>query len=82
MERTITLGIADVLQSREAAHIAARMSRYESQILIRRGDITVNAKSLIGLTSAELLRGQTVTIVAEGQDAAQAVPELAKLLGA
>ena len=44
--------------------------------------MTVNAKSLMGVLSAELRDGQAVTILAEGPDEAPAVCTLSKMLGA
>ena len=58
------------------------MSGYQSRVLLRKGNITVNAKSLMGVLSAELCDGQAVTILAEGPDEAQAVCELSRMLGA
>ena len=50
--------------------------------LARAEELTVNAKSLMGVLSAELRDGQAVTILAEGPDEAQAVCTLSKMLGA
>ena len=51
-------------------------------MLLKRQNLTVNAKSLMGVLSADLRDGQAVTILAEGPDEAQAVCTLSKLLGA
>ena len=66
----------------KAAQIANRMNDYSCRILLRRQNVTVNAKSLMGVLSAELRDGQAVTILAEGPDEAQAVCTLSKMLGA
>ena len=66
----------------KAAQIANRMNDYSCRILLRRQNVTVNAKSLMGVLSAGLSDGQAVTIVAEGEDEAQAVCELSRMLGA
>ena len=65
---------------KDVAHAAAAMSTFESQVLLRRGDITVNAKSLMGLLSLGLKDGMGVTIIANGEDEAQAVCEMSRLL--
>lgn len=82
MELTIKTSIPRVMMARQAADIATRMSDYQSRVLLRKGNITVNAKSLMGVLSAELCDGQAVTILAEGPDEAQAVCELSRMLGA
>ena len=51
-------------------------------MLLCRQNITVHAKSLMGLVTLGLHDGMAITICAEGHDEAQAVRELAALLGA
>ncbi|HIU16006.1 MAG TPA: HPr family phosphocarrier protein [Candidatus Ventricola intestinavium] len=82
MELTIKTSIPEAMMTRQAAQIATRMSAYHARVLLRRQNITVNAKSLMGVLSAGLSDGQCVTILAEGPDEAQAVCELARMLGA
>ena len=82
MELTIKTSMPRVMMARHAADIATRMSGFQSRVLLRKGNITVNAKSLMGVLSAELCDGQAVTLLAEGPDEAQAVCELSRMLGA
>ena len=82
MELTIKIAIPNEMMTRQAADIAQRMSGFESRVLLKRQNMTVNAKSLMGVLSAELRDGQAVTILAEGPDEAQAVCTLSKMLGA
>jgi len=82
MELTVKMTVSKPILSREAAMIAQEMSEFESSVLIRKGDMTVNAKSLIGLISLELTRGQALTILASGPDEQEAVCKLSQLFGA
>lgn len=82
MERTITVSMDGELLTRDAARIAERMMCYRARVLLRRENITVNGKSLMGLVSVGLRDGAQVTILADGEDARQAADELARLLGA
>ncbi len=82
MELTIRINVPEPIMSRQAAEISSRMSEFSSRVLLRRRDSTVNAKSLMGLMSLGLSGGQAVTIVAKGEDEAEAACELARLLGA
>lgn len=82
MELTIRVRMDGMMTTREAANIAGKMAAYRAQVLLRRGDITVNAKSLMGLLSVGLGDGMGVTILADGEDEAQAVCALSALLGA
>jgi phosphotransferase system HPr (HPr) family protein len=58
------------------------MSAFQSRVLIRKKDMTVNAKSLMGLMSLEVADGESLTLLAEGPDEAEAVCMLSELLGA
>lgn len=82
MELTVNVKLNGIPTARKAADAAAKMSAYSAQVLLRRGDITVNAKSLLGLLSLGLKDDMGVTIIAKGEDEAQAVCALSALLGA
>ena len=80
MELTIKVKMGDMPTMRAIAQAAEKMSMFESQVLLRREEITVNAKSLMGLLSLGLKDGVGVTIIARGEDEAQAVCAMADLL--
>lgn len=80
MELTVKLKLGNMPTMRAIAQATAKMSTFESQVLLRRGDITVNAKSLMGLLSLRLQDGMGVTIIANGEDEAQAVCAMADIL--
>ena len=82
MELTIKVSIQKDMMTRQAADIAHKMSEFESRVLIKKQNLTVNAKSLMGVLSADLRDGQAITIQAEGPDEAQAVCTLSRMLGA
>ena len=80
MELTVKVNLKDMPTTRKAAQVAAKMSTFDAQVLLRKGDITVNAKSLMGLLSLGVQDGEGVTIIANGEDEAQAVCEMSRLL--
>ena len=80
MVLTVKVRVGKTPTMREVAHAAAVMSTFDAQVLLRRGDITVNAKSLMGLLSLGLQNDMGVTIIAHGEDEAQAVCEMSRLL--
>ncbi len=80
MELTVKVKLDGMPTTRKAAEVAAKMSAYRALVLLRRGDITVNAKSLMGLLSLGLQDGMGVTIIAQGEDEAQAACAMADLL--
>jgi len=80
MELTVKVKLGDVPTMKKVAQAAAKMSTYSAQVLLRKGDVTVNAKSLMGLLSLGIQDGEGVTIIAKGEDEAQAVCAMADLL--
>ena len=80
MELTVKVKLGDVPTMKRVAQAAAKVGTYSAQVLLRKGDVTVNAKSLMGLLSLGLQDGEGVTIIAKGEDEAQAVCAMADLL--
>ena len=68
MELTIHVHLSGALTTRRAADIAEKMKRFEARVLLRRANITVNAKSLMGVLSLGLTAGQTVSMCLTGED--------------
>lgn len=54
----------------------------QSQVYIVMGSKKINAKSIMGMMSLKLQKGENVTIVADGQDEDAAVSGVATFLGA
>ena len=73
------------LHARPAAVLANLAKKYQSRILLQRGDDQANAKSVVGIMGLEVLCQDKVLLSAEGPDAQQAidaiVPELTAGLG-
>ena len=61
MELTIRGLLGGTLTTRRAADIAERMKKFESRVLLCRQNITVNAKSLMGLVTLGLHRKQALS---------------------
>ena len=80
MELTVKVKLGDMPTMKRVAQVAAKMSAFHSQVLLRKGDVTVNAKSLMGLLSLGIQDGEGVTIIAKGEDEAQAVCAMSDLL--
>lgn len=80
MELTVHVKFNGIPTTRKVAEIAAKMSAFNAQVLLRKGDMAVNAKSLIGLISLKMADDDGVTIIATGEDAAQAACEMSRLL--
>ena len=72
-ERNVQVALGGVLMTREAAGLARALKGYEARVLPRRGEMTVNGKSLMGIVSLGIRDGQTVTVLADGEDETEAV---------
>ena len=70
------------MEDRPVAHLVQEASQYTSQVYIVMGSKKINAKSIIGMMSLKLQKGEDVTIVADGQDEDAAVSGVATFLGA
>ena len=71
IERTITANIN--VEARLAAHFVQIASKFKSTIFVKVDDKKVNAKSIMGIISIGILRGQQLTIISEGSDAEDAI---------
>ena len=82
---TVVVPNATGLHARPAAVLANLAKRFQSKILLQRGEASANAKSIVWLMGLEVACGDRVVLVAEGSDAAEAIakltPELAAGLG-
>ena len=47
---------------------------------VEKGDCRVNAKSLLGVLSLGIVKGMSITLIADGADEAQAIEGLASLI--
>ena len=64
------------LKEQDAAQFIRNANEYQSQIRIRLGEKSVNAKSLLGVLSMGVRRGAVLTVTAEGPDEEDAVNAL------
>ncbi len=68
------------LHARPAAAFVKVAGRYQSDIQVRRDDMTVNGKSIMGVMTLAAERGSELVIVADGADAEAAVRALVALV--
>ena len=68
------------LHARPASMFVKMATRFKSEILVVKEGEEVNGKSIMGLTMLAAGPGTTLTVTAEGSDAAEAVNELEQLV--
>lgn len=69
------------LQGREAQKFVDAAGKFTASIhLVNKSDRSVDAKSILGIMSLGIEKGDKVTLITEGEDADQALSTLTKLL--
>jgi phosphocarrier protein HPr len=68
------------IHARAAGSLRRTAARFKSDIIIKRLSMSANAKSLLGLMALEAAQGTSVTVMAHGHDAEQAVKTLVQLV--
>jgi len=70
------------LHARAAAKLVHVAARFKSDIKIRKGDEEVDGKSILGILLLAAGRGSVITLRADGEDEAEAVEAIEKLIDA
>ncbi len=68
------------LHARAAAKFVSLAARFESEVLVRREDREVNAKSIMGVMMLAAAKDSMIEIEARGVDASDAVAQLEELI--
>ena len=68
------------LHARPATLFIQKANSYKSSIWVEKEDRRVNAKSLLGVLSLGIVKGMTITLIADGNDSEEAVEGLATLV--
>ncbi len=78
--KKLTIRNDEGLQSKAAALLVQVAGRFSSNVWIEQGDKRINAKSIMGVLSLKLRKGDVFTIVAIGSDEEEAVTTLTRLI--
>ena len=68
------------LHARPATFFIQKANEFRSSIWVEKDDRRVNAKSLLGVLSLGIVKGMTITLLADGTDEAEALDGLAALI--
>ncbi|MDZ4675430.1 MAG: HPr family phosphocarrier protein [Gemmatimonadota bacterium] len=80
IERAVTIVNPLGLHARPAAQFVRIASSFQSHVELEKDGLVINGKSIMGVMMLSAEQGSTLTIRAEGPDAAAAVAQLAKLV--
>ena len=78
--RTITVENAVGLRAHPASYFIQKANAFRSSVWIESTNRRANAKSLLGVLSLGIKKGDTVTIMAEGEDEEDTVNSLVELI--
>jgi phosphocarrier protein len=67
------------LHARPATFFIQKANSYKSSIWVEKEDRRVNAKSLLGVLSLGIIKGMTITLIADGPDETDALEGLVSL---
>ncbi len=79
-ERTVTIVNRLGLHARAAARLVALASQFDCQVRVRRDQREVNGKSIMGVMMLAAGKGTRITLIADGDDAVQALDALEALV--
>ncbi len=82
IERDIEIKNKLGLHARAAAKLVHVAARFRSDIKLRKGDEEVDGKSILGILLLAAGRGTMLTVKANGDDEAEAVDAIEKLIDA
>ena len=82
MEKTMTVCLEQPMTARIASQMAVRIAAADARVLLHRGNMTVNAKSLMGLVSLSLKDGDEIRVTADGPQAQEVIAQIEEMLGA
>ena len=78
--QTVTIQNKIGLHARPASMLVNAAGKFKSDILLKNGDRTATAKSMINLLTLRAKMNDTITIEADGSDEKEAVSTLAGLI--
>lgn len=80
IEREVTIINKLGLHARPAAALVQRASKFEAEISLKRFNLEVNAKSIMGVMMLAAEMGAKILIIADGPDERDAVEAIAQVI--
>ncbi len=80
LERSVRIGNKLGLHARPAAEFVKTASRFDADVFVRKDELEVNGKSIMGMMMLAAEYGSEITIRASGADSETALNELIRLV--
>jgi len=68
------------LHARAAAQLVQTANRFKSDILVRKEELEVNGKSIMGILMLAAPKGSKITVAVRGDDAQEAMDTIGRLI--
>lgn len=76
VQQSVTVELETGLQARPAAQFVQEANRHAAQLYLEKDGKRINAKSIMGIMSLAIGRGEEVTFIADGPDEEEALKQL------
>ena len=80
IKKSITIHLSEALDARPIALLVQEANQYASTVYIDKEEKHINAKSIMGVMSLGLDNGETVTLLADGNDEKAAIEGVCSFL--
>ena len=80
VEKKIVINNKQGLHARPAALFVQIANKYDSDVIVKKGDQEVNGKSIMGLLTLAAEKGSVIRLKINGSDAKEAMAELEELV--
>jgi phosphocarrier protein HPr len=78
-EKTLFISNRHGLHARPAAQLVQLASRYSAEVTLRKEDLEVNGKSIMGVMMLAAEIGSQITVITQGNDAESALVAICEL---
>ena len=68
IKKSITIHLSEALDARPIALLVQEANQYSSTVYIDKEEKHINAKSIMGMMSLNLIGGEEITVVTDGED--------------
>ncbi len=79
IEKKVTVANKLGLHARPSARVVQTASRFKSEIMFTKGNMTINAKSMLGVMALAAEYGSELIVRIEGEDEKEAATEMVRL---
>jgi phosphocarrier protein len=80
VSKEVTVQNSVGLHARPATFFIQRANEFKSSVWVEKDERRVNAKSLLGVLSLGIVKGSSISIIADGSDEDEAVKTLIELI--